>query len=838
MDAQVINSESARKEVPAANFVPFSSHVTDHIIKLRDGAYLRVWKLAGISFEAADPETISIRHEALNQLMRSIGSGAIACWSHKVRRKVSDRFMWPEDLKGKFPSQYCKEFNDRYFDSFSGYRMMANELYFTVVYKPNYEQGSVANFLSKAVPRTLDEIRDQQNEAIKILNDIAYQVESSMKKYDPEALGAYTLSNQGDKYTKLITKNRPVTYSKALEFYSYLLNGYWERVPLQRQQLNEYLPKSRLFFGNENIEIRTPSDTRFGAVLDFSDYPPHSEPGILNPILYDDYEYIESQSFSMMNKYDALKALERQRNQLISAEDVSKKQIDEIDDARESVVNGEFVMGDYHFSLVIFGESIDRVKQNSAKARSALLDQGFQTQFIDLVPDAAWWAQLPGNWRYRPRAAQITSRAFCGLSAFHNFSAGKRDGNPWGEAVTILKTPSGQPFYANFHVTPEDEDSEDKKALGNTMILGASGEGKTVVELGLICQAAKYGPTVVYYDKDRGAEIAIRRMGGTYLTLKRGQPTGLAPFKLEPTAAVKMLWDAIIKRLVYHETEPLTPMDEAAITQAIESVARMPRNLRSITAIRQFLSNTTPNGLNARLKKWCHGYQFGWVLDNEDDSIDMNSNTLFGFDCTDFLDDPEVRGPVMMYLMHLTESLIDGRRFIYVMAEFWKSIADPYFEDFAKNKQKTIRKQNGFGIFDTQSPSDALESPISRALIEQCATLILLPNPRATKEDYCDGFKLTESEFDIVSSLGEGSRMALFKQGHQSAIVHFDLSGFDEDLITFSGTTDNVELLDQIRAELGTDDPEEWWPVLKERIDIRRALGKRTRKSLTDDALA
>ena len=38
--------------------------------------------------------------------------------------------------------------------------------------------------------------------------------------------------------------------------------------------------------------------------------------------------------------------------------------------------------------------------------------------------------------------------------------------------------------------------------------------------------------------------------------------------------------------------------------------------------------------------------------------------------------------------------------------------------DFAKQKQKTIRKQNGLGIFDTQSPSDVLRHPIGRTMIE------------------------------------------------------------------------------------------------------------------------
>ena len=125
----------------------------------------------------------------------------------------------------------------------------------------------------------------------------------------------------------------------------------------------------------------------------------------------------------------------------------------------------------------------------------------------------------------------------------------------------------------------------------------------------------------------------------------------------------------------------------------------------------------------------------------------------------ELLDDPEVSTPVTMILLHLTEHLIDGRRFVYVMTEFWKRLGDPVFTDFAKDKQKTIRKQNGLGIFDTQSPADVLRSDIARALVEQTATFFFLPNPRADHDDYVDGFKLTEAEFNIVRSMGENSRL-------------------------------------------------------------------------------
>jgi type IV secretion system protein VirB4 len=231
------------------------------------------------------------------------------------------------------------------------------------------------------------------------------------------------------------------------------------------------------------------------------------------------------------------------------------------------------------------------------------------------------------------------------------------------------------------------------------------------------------------------------------------------------------------------------------------------------------------NSLSARLKKWCWGEPLGWLLDNAVDQLDLASHRIYGFDYTDFLDDPVTRTPIMMYLLYRTEALIDGRRFMYFMAEFWKPLSDPVFASFAKDKQKTIRKQNGFGVFDTQSPADILLSPVARTMVEQTATYILLPNPRADREDYVEGLKLTEAEFEAIKNLGESSRLFLVKQGHRSALARLDLSQMGDALTVLSGTTDNVALLEEIRAEVG-DDAAAWLPVFLERVAQRKALQK------------
>jgi type IV secretion system protein VirB4 len=100
--------------------------------------------------------------------------------------------------------------------------------------------------------------------------------------------------------------------------------------------------------------------------------------------------------------------------------------------------------------------------------------------------------------------------------------------------VSLLKTASGSPFYFNFH----------EGDLGNTFVCGPSGSGKTVFLNFMLSQLQRHDPQMIFFDKDRGAEIFVRAAGGTYLPLKNGMPTGCAPLKaLSYTPSYKSLTD-------------------------------------------------------------------------------------------------------------------------------------------------------------------------------------------------------------------------------------------------------------------------------------------------------
>ena len=784
-----------------ADFVPYSSHVSPTVIKTTGGDYLMTWFLGGLPFVGREEWELEHRHNTFNRMLQTLRAPDyvnVAFWVHDIRRKGSI------SGSGSYRQRFNQELSEAYYGSLSGQRVMLNELYLTLIYRPI--TGGKA-FVEKT--DDISKLRAMEEQAVAKVMELASNVEAVLKDYSPQRLGIYEASNG-------------MVFSETLEFLGYLLNRVAEPVPVLSAPVSGYLPVSRQTFSVKTGDyvITTPSGSNhYGAILNIKEYPDSTYPGILNGLKYLDFEYVITHSFSPIGRQDALRVLDRTKGLMISSGDKAVSQIIELDEAMDQLSSGNFVLGEYHYIIALYADSQAALQQQVATARAELSNAGFVSAKEDVAIAASFYSQLPCNWRYRTRQANVSSLNFLGLSPLHNFATGKKERNPWGQCVTVLQTTNGQPYYFNFHATHPAEDSLGEKAIANTMVIGKSGTGKTALINFLLSQVQKYepAPTIFFFDKDKGAEIFVRACGGNYLALENGQPTGFNPFQCERTDAnVQFLADLV--KVLCGKNE-YTAREDEDIFRAVENMLDTPMPLRSMTNFQKSLPNMGDDSLYARIRKWTNGNSLGWVFDNPRDTVDLTRANIIGFDYTDIIDNAEVRVPVINYLLHRLEELIDGRPLIYVMDEFWKILdGKGGLKEFAKNKQKTIRKQNGLGIFATQSPEDALASDIAAALIEQTATLILLPNPNASKKDYIEGLKLTEAEFEVVVSLDERSRCFLVKQGHSSTVCQLNLRGLDDALAVISASTDNIEILNQVlrtrSRELGVDvdalTPEQW----------------------------
>jgi type IV secretion system protein VirB4 len=812
-------SAALRRELMAADRIPYAVHVAPHVVRTGFGDYLQTFRLGGSSFETNDDGRLNNWHERLNVLWRNIAGPSVALWTQVIRRRAQIPSSGEGTSSAHRDSYFADRLKARYQRLIGGETLMQNEIYLSVLYRP--ATGRATGLVARALTKTRrNGSRWEVADALDACDKLSQTLSASLLRYEPEILGCY--------------QHEKAWYSSLLEYLGLLINGEWQRIPLRRTPLNHMLASGRLIFGTETIEYRSATETRVGAMLGIKEYPTPTTVGMYNQLLSAPLSFVLTQSFTFLTKATGQALLQRQFNRMANAGDFAVSQAAELKDALDALTSNEFVMGDHHFSLQVMAEITEasgdasgakRLKglnDRIALARSLLADTGMLVAREDLALEAAFWAQLPGNFPVRPRKSPITSRNLSAMAPFHNYPLGRAVGNHWGEALTLLITSARSPYYFSLHASdPTDPEGGSRKDTGHTLICGPTGSGKTVFIGFLITMLVRQGATQIVFDKDRGLEILVRALGGEYFPLKSGVATGFNPLQLPVTPSnVEFLKIWLRQLCAVHSAAGArvnSVREEGDLDQALRGTLALDAPARRLSRLVEFLDPTDPEGVHARLSRWCEtgGGEYAWVFDNPMDSLvpRLSGRSVIGFDVTEFLDHPLTRAPITLYLFHLVRQLLDGRRLTCWMDEFWRLLADSAFESFAKDGPKTWRKLNGVMCLATQSASDVLDSPISRTLIEQTPTKVFFPNADANFLEYTEGFGLTEQEFRLLKEqLEPGSRMFLVKQAHHSVVCQLDLQGFDAELAVISGRATAATRMNEIISRCGSA-PAAWLPT-------------------------
>ena len=778
--------EIAREE-SAAKHLPYSCHVDDRTIATHDGRLMQFIRLRGLLFETADSEEINYRAELRDAMLRSIGTSRFAVYHHILRRRVD------VDLAGNFPDAFSAELDSRWKKRQADRQLFVNDLILTVVRRPL--QGKIG-LLNRLTGLAGSRSRGDASTATNDLRQLTAAVDgmlSALASYSPDILS--------------VRKVAGGHASEPLEFLSYLANGELRPVRLGHDDIANYLATRRISFGQDAIELGLTghSPRSFVGMLSIKDYPGFTTPGMLDDILRLPFEMTVTHSFAFVERKAVLDRMNLAIRRMRSAEDEATSLRNELATAKDETAAGRASFGEHHTTFAIRGDTLEQVDEGVAEVSAALADLGIVAVREEIALEPAFWAQFPGNFPYIARRGLVSTANFASLASLHNFGSGQGSGNHWGEAVTLLETTSAGPYLFNFHVGD----------LGNFTVIGPSGSGKTVILNFLLAQARKFEPRIIFFDKDRGAELFIRAIGGSYEQLHPDRPSGLNPLQLPDTPTNRqLLMDWLVILVGGASVE-----ETAEIRDAIDASYSQPIGMRRLRYLAdQFRGGHRPHAADifSRLRPWWGDGERAWLFDNEQDLTDLAERTV-GFDMTSILDDPIARTPAMLYLFHRVEERLDGSPTIIVVDEGWKALDDDVFVRRIKDWEKTIRKRNGIVGFATQNAADALESRIAGAIIEQAATQIFTANHKASEQDYVGGFGLSQHEYEIVKALPDSAHAFLVRQGNESVVVRLDLSG-EKDLLTIlSGRERSVRLLDEIRNEVG-DAPQNWMAPLLERI--------------------
>ena len=424
------------REASVAQHVPYMRHVEEDMLKTKEGHFMMVVKVGGFCFQTADQVEIDMRLSSRNTIIRSMNDSRFAVWSHIVRREVT-----PE-IGGDFDNFFCAELNRRYMETQVHKRMFVNDLYFTIIRRGFQGKVGMAdkatNFFRKGMGVDPAEL---QLEAKRELRDTVGNYCKEMASYGARVLGC--VLRQG------------VVCTEIGEFLAMLLNGGTPlSMALPRMGLDEYLRTKRITFGKKALEFRgaTQNETRFGGMLSIREYPAYTGAGMLDGLLRVPHEMIVSQSFALEDRAPVMSHVAKVERQIAASDEKGTAVETAINIARNELVTGQTVLGYHHLTVCALGRRLRDLEKCVQEVTQELQNFGTIVVREDMNAEPCFWAQLPGNFSYIARRSLISSRNFVAFASLHNFAVGKREGNRWGPAISILETTSQPHIFSIFIV--------------------------------------------------------------------------------------------------------------------------------------------------------------------------------------------------------------------------------------------------------------------------------------------------------------------------------------------------------------------------------------------------
>ncbi|MGI4795965.1 MAG: VirB4 family type IV secretion/conjugal transfer ATPase [Janthinobacterium lividum] len=763
-------------------YLPYVGHISDQAVLLRDGSVMAMGRVNGMAFELEEPIMRNARCRNFNTLLRNIADDNVSLSTHLIRHPDV-----PELPRSHFRSGFSKALDDAYRARVLDGQLYRNDYFFTLVVSPRNALGKLGSKLARFGKGAA---ASRESSTLRVLEELWHVVENGLEPYGLRRLG--------------LREKNDVVFTEIGEALRLMITCRWMPVPVVSGSLGASIYTDRVICGKRGFEVRAPAESYVGTIFSFREYPAKTRPGMLNTLLSADFPLVLSQSYAFMTRAQAHGRLSLKANQMTSSGDKAVSQVAELAEAEDALASNEFVMGSHHLSLAVYGDTLAQLADRGARARARLTDAGSVVVQEGIGMEAAFWAQLPGNIEWRTRPGAINSRNFAGFSSFENFPAGNTKGH-WGAALARFRTDGGTPYDYIPHVDD----------VGMTAIFGPIGKGKTTLMMFILAMLeqsmAERGGAVVFFDKDRGGELLVRATGGTYLVLRRGEPSGLAPLRgLSDSPASRDFLRSWVTGLIEGDGRGSISTEEARrLDRGIARQLSYEPEMRSLGGLREFLLHGPSEGAGARLERWCRGSALGWAFDGDVDEVRIDE-AITGFDMTHLLDYEEVCAPAAAYLLHRVGTVVDGRRFVMSCDEFRAYLLNPQFAAVVDKFLLTVRKNNGMLILATQQPEHVLESKLGASLVAQCMTKILYPSPTADRAAYIDGLKCTEGEFKAVrEDMAIGKRKFLLKRESGSVICEFDLRDLREYVAVLSGRANTVRFAEKLRKELG-EAPAAW----------------------------
>ncbi|WP_420448343.1 VirB4 family type IV secretion system protein [Candidatus Palauibacter sp.] len=314
--------------------------------------------------------------------------------------------------------------------------------------------------------------------------------------------------------------------------------------------------------------------------------------------------------------------------------------------------------------------------------------------------------------------------------------------------------------------------------VGHTLILGATGSGKSFALNFLLVESLKYDPRILILDLGGSYRWLTRFLGGRYLELAPGEtePTlRLQPFALPPTTRTFQFLTGWVLRLLKLGGYEADGSDTSEIRARIEDLYALGAERRTLSV----LFGSLPVAMWPALSRWTEGGAWGAFFDNApSDAADIEFRDWQVIDLAGAAEHADLCEAALSYLLERMRLEIEdpaetARLKLMVVDEAWRYMQDPAVLNYLAEAAKTWRKKNAALVLATQSAVDVTGTPGASALLESIPTKLFLANPELPNEAGAL-FRLNESEIAQVRELTPKRELYL-RRPDEAAVLRLEV---------------------------------------------------------------
>ncbi|MDR2268961.1 MAG: hypothetical protein LBD94_02145, partial [Rickettsiales bacterium] len=228
-------------------------------------------------------------------------------------------------------------------------------------------------------------------------------------------------------------------------------------------------------------------------------------------------EIVSMNAFTIHNLNDFDRFLRQKRSSESSnqnSEAIVTEQIEQAQIQTDENISGNQIFTNFYPVFAIFGNSLEETRDNVAEMKKICAVFGVSPVVEDFAAKVAFWSMVPGFDDF-PRGFNLLSGPAAAALPL-NFVPGGVPNSDWGRgAIVVFPTFAGTPYQFQFHI------SEQRGAVGHTLVIGPTGGGKTTLFSFLIAQSLRHPKLkAFFFDRNRGAEIFTLATGGKYIGLE------------------------------------------------------------------------------------------------------------------------------------------------------------------------------------------------------------------------------------------------------------------------------------------------------------------------------